>query len=61
MESNKHAQMNSLVQQISNDAEAIRGTAGRSGHFTPDQIKLMRDMANAIVNKLNKYEALQMI
>lgn len=58
MDSTKHQLLNSLVEQVHGDAIGLKDTASKNTYFLPEQVKLMRDRATAILNKLDKYEEL---
>ena len=55
MTTTKHQQLNSLVDQIHQDAAHIKQTAGCSAWFGMDELKLMRDRAHGILNKIDTY------
>lgn len=58
MSSTRHAQLNSLVGQIGDDAHRIIKTAGCASWFSDDDLKAMSDAAAAILHKVETYKRL---
>ena len=54
----KHQQLNSLVEQVGDDAKSIANHAGLKLWFSEDDLKNMTDAASAILNKIAKYREL---